>query len=242
MTRFKAFLVHFLISLAIFLVLLYLIVFVWYPQPYFAADGGWQGIRLIFGVDLVLGPLLTLIVFRPGKPGLKLDLALIGLLQASALAWGVWIVHDQRTALVVYADGTFTSLTREQIRDVGDQAQSIVDAAEKLPALAFVQLPADKKERLELKFKTVFSGLPLYALGERYQPFDAQILPEVISEGESLEAGQEEAEKQEIERFLTEHGGSADDYRTYPLRCRYDERRLVLRKADGAIVGSLKVY
>ena len=83
--RINAFLIHLTISFIIFLVLAYLIVLHWYPLPYFHTDGGWRGIRIIAGVDLVLGPLLTLIVFKPGKPGLKFDLTLIGLAQAVAL-------------------------------------------------------------------------------------------------------------------------------------------------------------
>jgi len=54
--RWQAFLIHLGISTVIFLILLYFIVFHWYPHPFFAKGGGWQGVRLITGVDLVLGP------------------------------------------------------------------------------------------------------------------------------------------------------------------------------------------
>ena len=40
------------------------------------------------GKTTVVGPLLTLIVFRAGKPGMKFDLAVIGLVQVAALAYG----------------------------------------------------------------------------------------------------------------------------------------------------------
>ena len=74
--RIKAFLIHLGISLVILFVLLYLLVFVWYPPPLFAADGGMQGLKIILGVDLVLGPLLTLMVYNPAKgwKRLKFDL------------------------------------------------------------------------------------------------------------------------------------------------------------------------
>ena len=41
----------------------------------------------IFLVDVVLGPGLTLMVFKPGKPGLKFDMAAIVVLQMVALSW-----------------------------------------------------------------------------------------------------------------------------------------------------------
>ncbi|MEJ2399037.1 MAG: hypothetical protein P8Z67_12590, partial [Gammaproteobacteria bacterium] len=101
MTKLKAFASHLGISFLIFLIILYFIIFKWYPFPFFSTDGGWQGIRIIIGVDLVLGPLLTLIVFKPGKPGLKFDLSVIAIMQAGALAWGIWTVHHQRPIAAV---------------------------------------------------------------------------------------------------------------------------------------------
>ena len=60
MSRFSAFSIHFGISLLIFAALSAVILLVWYPGYFFELDGGWEGLRIIIGVDLVLGPLLTL--------------------------------------------------------------------------------------------------------------------------------------------------------------------------------------
>ena len=76
MTRISAFLVHLGISFAIFLALAYLVVFIWYPDFFFSTDGGWQGIRIIALVDLVLGPVLTLCVFV--GTAIIVDLRLLG--------------------------------------------------------------------------------------------------------------------------------------------------------------------
>jgi hypothetical protein len=54
---------------------------------------GAEGLLLLMaGIDIVVGPLLTLIVFKAGKKGLKFDLALIALAQAAFLAYGVWTI------------------------------------------------------------------------------------------------------------------------------------------------------
>jgi hypothetical protein len=81
MTKLRAFAIHFGISFLIFIGLAYFVVAIWYPGFFFESDGGWEGMRIIVGVDLVLGPLLTLIVYKHGKPGLRFDLTLIGLVQ-----------------------------------------------------------------------------------------------------------------------------------------------------------------
>jgi hypothetical protein len=59
---------------------------VWYPQHYFAAMGGTTLILLLIGVDVVIGPLITLIVFDPKKKSLRFDLAVIAVLQLGALS------------------------------------------------------------------------------------------------------------------------------------------------------------
>ena len=66
---------------------------VWYPTPYFAIDGGWQVLRILAGVDVVLGPLLTFIVFKIGKPSLKFDMSCIILMQIGALIYGGMIIR-----------------------------------------------------------------------------------------------------------------------------------------------------
>lgn len=67
MMRVKVTLIHFLWSLIIFLVVVILLVFFWYPVPNFNASGGWQGLKIAASVDLVLGPLLTFVIFNPKK-------------------------------------------------------------------------------------------------------------------------------------------------------------------------------
>jgi len=102
--KLKATSIHLFISLLIFLVILYLVLFDWYPEPFFTAQGGWQGIRLMAFVQLVLGPSLTFIVFDHLKQGKAIifDLSVIAVLQASALVWGGYQVYAQRPIALVF--------------------------------------------------------------------------------------------------------------------------------------------
>ena len=79
MSRWKAAGIHLSISLAIGLLVGALLFGVWYPPPYFHAAGADELILLLVGIDIVLGPLMTLVIFRSGKRGLKFDLTVIGL-------------------------------------------------------------------------------------------------------------------------------------------------------------------
>jgi hypothetical protein len=242
MTRIKAFLIHLGISSLIYLVLLYLIVFIWYPQPFFAADGGWQGIRLITGIDMVLGPLLTLIVFKAGKPGLKFDLTLIGIFQTLALSWGVWTVYDQRTALVVYANSAYYSLNSQQAAEAGGMAANIIEHADTRPPYAYVNLPVDKAESKKL-VRSLFSGKPLFLRGELYVPLTAELKLRISEQGLSNPMLlNKSAENQKLlDDFLQQRQQKVDAYAFLPLHCRYNDLILVLDRKNGEIVGSLNI-
>tara|TARA_E500000331_G_scaffold143902_1_gene140206 strand:- start:319 stop:756 length:438 start_codon:yes stop_codon:yes gene_type:complete len=141
MSRFTAAFFHFLISFAVFLVLVYLIVFIWFPGFFFTIDGGWEGMRIIIGVDLVLGPILTLVVFKQGKPGLNFDLAAIGLFQSICLAVGVYIVYSERPQFFVYYEQHFYSNSADTYTKFGLPVPDYRTFSDTSPAHVYVKLP-----------------------------------------------------------------------------------------------------
>ena len=84
MNRFQVSGIHLSISLVIATLVGCLIYFVWYPHPYFQVAGGSNLMLLIMGVDMVIAPLLTCVVYKAGKKGLGFDLACIAILQTAA--------------------------------------------------------------------------------------------------------------------------------------------------------------
>jgi hypothetical protein len=108
MSRWKAGVLHFLISLAIFLGLLAVILLLWYPGILFNIDSGWAGLQLVIGVDLIAGPVLTLVVFKAGKKGLSFDLSCIAFFQAACMAAGMWVIYSERPIALVLAYDTST--------------------------------------------------------------------------------------------------------------------------------------
>lgn len=144
----RASLIHLSLSLIIFAVALYLIVAIWYPGLLFTVDGGWQGVRIMVGVDLVLGPLLTLIVFNPGKPRREIatDLGLIALIQMAALCWGFWAVNHVKPLALSYHSGIVQSVIKE---DIGPQEATAEDirAFGNYPALVYARQPTTDEEK-----------------------------------------------------------------------------------------------
>lgn len=131
--------IHVGISLVIFVGLLYLILVEWYPGAFFHTDGGWQGIRLMFAVDVVLGPVLTFVVFNPLKSRreIAMDLSLIGLAQAAALTWGILAVHGQRPVAMVEYQGTFHSVIGEAYTSQGIEISKLKEYDDREPAVIY---------------------------------------------------------------------------------------------------------
>src|SRR5262245_27659918 len=96
LTRWHASGIHLLISAAIAGIALSVMLLVWYPGPLFEACGGTGLLFILIGVDVVIGPLITLIIFRIGKRGLRFDLCAIAVLQLSALLFGSYVLFEAR--------------------------------------------------------------------------------------------------------------------------------------------------
>jgi hypothetical protein len=115
MTRFRAAAIHLMISSIIVIVISVLMFGLWYPNQYFKLMGGSGLIYLIVGIDLCLGPLLTLVVFKSGKKSLKFDLVVIALMQLAALAYGSYTMFNARPIFTAYADGEFSVATASEV-------------------------------------------------------------------------------------------------------------------------------
>lgn len=104
-SRWKAAGIHLAISLALALGVAALLYLLWFPPPYFIAAGATGLMLLIIGVDVIVGPALTLLVFSPTKPTrlIRLDLSIIGVLQAIAFAYGLFVICQARPVFVVAA-------------------------------------------------------------------------------------------------------------------------------------------
>lgn len=109
--RLKAFLMHLAASAVIALLAVLLVFRLWYPAPLHVALGATQIFLLLLLVDVTLGPLLTLLVFKVGKKSLVMDLAIIACLQLAALGYGVWTVAEGRPAWIVYNADRFDVVT-----------------------------------------------------------------------------------------------------------------------------------
>lgn len=113
MTKIKAALSHLLISMFVIGLFILIVLFIWYPSPFTAISGVFEPLKLLIIVDVIIGPILTFIIYKKNKKGLMLDITLIVMMQLAALFYGIHIIKGGRPNLVVLHNGTFHYLSEK---------------------------------------------------------------------------------------------------------------------------------
>jgi hypothetical protein len=220
-TRWQASGVHLLISVAIALVFLALLLFVWYPGPLFEAAGGRGLLLILIGVDVIAGPLITLIVFRWDKPSLKFDLAVVGAVQLAALAYGAHIMFLARPAFIAFVKDQFQVAVAVDL-DPADLAKAkylqFKHPPLTGPLLAFAEAPADVAEQQRL-LKESLAGRDLEYFPQYFVPYQ-QRAQEVLAKSWPLARmrAQEPQAAKVVDEYLARSGTKESDVRYLRLR------------------------
>ncbi len=172
--RLKAFLLHLMISALIALVVMCLVFFIWYPSPLHAATGVTGIFLMLLAIDVILGPALTLLVFKPGKKTLVLDLVVIACLQLCALFYGVYSVAEGRPAWLVFAQDRF-ELVRNNDLDLRQLNEALPEYRRPSwfgPGWTIALLPEAAASQNDLLFESVLGGFDLAQRPNLYRPIE----------------------------------------------------------------------
>lgn len=237
--KLKAFGAHLLISAVIFTVIIVLTVWLWYPPPFFWIDGGAQITLLAASIDIIAGPLLTLIVYRPNKPRLVMNLAVIAAVQFGALAWGVRVLYEQRPVLmafIAFNQNRFFPVTAWQAASGARSIDELRALSPGRPPMVYIDLPDDPDEAKSLLTASTTSVL---RQTERFHAIDAERLARIArgARARKIYEAISPAYVEGIDRFVAEHGKDADQYAFIPLYGRFGAALLAISKSDGHLAG-----
>ncbi|MBL8349036.1 MAG: pilus assembly protein [Burkholderiaceae bacterium] len=148
---------------------------VWYPHPYELLAGGLGLFGLLTGVDVVLGPLITLVIYdaRKRRVTLQRDLAVVVSLQLAALAYGLNTMAAARPVALALEIDRFRVVAAV---DVVRQELPLAPAALRRlpltgPVLLRTTLPADGDAKLEA-IQRALGGQDLGVRPKFWQPWD----------------------------------------------------------------------
>jgi len=245
MTRWKASAIHLSISATIAVIALTLMLLLWYAPPFFSAAGGRQVLLIMLGVDVTLGPLITLIIFNTKKSrrALVFDLVVIGLLQFSALIYGASVMLHGRPVYVVFIKDSFdmvlaSQLSEEDIAKAKPEYRALPLTG---PVYVYSELPGDLKERNEVVL-SAFSGKDLPFIPRYYQPYaghESAVGRSAKSIAELRKLNPRRVT--EIDNVILNNGWTESDIGLVPLRSKFEDMAVIVNKRDGKILTMLKM-
>ncbi len=150
----------------------------WYRWPGWYLTGVLGVSAIMAGVDVVLGPSLTLIIANPNKPRRELvrDISIIGAVQLAALVYGSITLWHGRPLYYTYSERFL------QVVQASDLDPREVEIGRKVnPALApfwyslprwiYVPLPKDPKMRDQIVASSITGGDDVIQMPRYYQPW-----------------------------------------------------------------------
>lgn len=141
---------HLLGSVAVAALAALLVFFVWYPTPTAQLLAVGRIYVVLLAVDVVCGPLLTLVLASPRKSGREflLDLSLVALVQLAALGYGMHALYSARPVAYVFEQDRLVLVTANEV-----QTEALSKALPGLQELPWVGMrylgtrkPRDKEE------------------------------------------------------------------------------------------------
>jgi hypothetical protein len=174
MTRARAFVIHLVISLFVIGSVAAALFLLWYPPSLLGFARADRLFALIASIDIVAGPLLTLLVYRQGKKHLKLDLTIIALIQIAFLLAAVWIAFLTRPVYLVGALDRFElvfapQILPEELEAAGDTPDAKLPWGR--PVLVGIRLPSNQDEMMEA-LELGLQGRDLPLRPRYYVPFE----------------------------------------------------------------------
>ena len=223
--------------------LLYLAWFHWYPAPLFFSDGGWQGLRVVLGIYIVLGPLLMFLVYHPAKTRLALgiDVGFIAIAQIAALGFGGWTIEDGRPMAMAFHEGRFNAVPRDAFAAQTPKPSDWRRLGEGPPYWVYVRRPATNEERVGVAAFLTLEGQSAEQLLFLYEPL-AGHWPDVAREAltSNVLAKESPRSREAVAALLSGRGLDPAQARVFRHAGRYRDALLVFDRSGrylGGVVG-----
>ncbi|MGB4811484.1 MAG: TfpX/TfpZ family type IV pilin accessory protein [Methylophilaceae bacterium] len=215
MSRFKAASIHLVLSALIALAMLILVFGIWYPGGYYQLLGVSNIYFILMGVDVALGPLLTLAVYKAGKKGLKFDLAIIAAVQIAALLYGANVVFKSRPVFNVFEDDVFKVVLASEM-NAKNLAQASKPEWQKLsifgPALVAATGPTAVEDKNAMIFQD-WSAFPKLYISYESRKHEAFKHAKPLTELKKLST----ENSQIIDAFLNKANRPVSDFIYFPI-------------------------
>lgn len=245
MSRWRAALIHLLISFVIVGGVAAWIILFWYPPAILRMVQADQMLMLLGGVDLIVGPMLTLLVYKHGKPTLRMDLTVIGVLQALFLAVGLYSVTVTRPVFLVAYDQDLHLVAASEISDEHFRAAAGTpydSAGFTRPRLVGVKMPAGEEDRTRIIMSALTGGGDLQTMPRYYTEYSAAV-PELLKGSRPLSAGPGVSEERArlLQAAAADYGRKPEELRFVKLLSVRGNGLMLVDAKSGEPVGAVNI-
>jgi hypothetical protein len=242
-SRKRAFSLHLLISVSVVSTVLFVLSLFWYPGDYFVMAGVWAALQVLIFVDVVLGPSLTLLLFKPGKPGLMFDMSVVVLMQVAALLYGVSVIYKERPYFLVFVVDRYELISKYEIDLDELRYDTLVDRPLTDLIHVYAQRPEDPQALSEYT-ESVMDGQPdLERRPEFWMPY-TDGADRVIETAWPLEylRSLEHADQTVIDRAVEEFAGDRDNIGYLPVSSKRHDYSMLIDLDNAEPLGIIRVY
>lgn len=239
----KGALIHLMCSLVVAIGAAVLVLGMWYPYPYRDLSGGRELFFLIAGVDVVCGPLLTLVLLNPSKPRRELwaDLGMVGAVQLAALGFGIWTAWQARPLYLAMEVDRFKVVMSADI-DHEALAQLPLELQPLKMGVQVVALrpPKDVEEKNKVLFSAIEGGRDYAERPEFYVPYEGDAALASLRKAKPLEPffSKYPGAREEAMGMAMQHNDNLMEWKLLPVVGRQDW--VALLDAKGHIQGFLR--
>jgi len=244
MNRWKAAAIHLTISLVLAASVASLLYFLWFPSPYFIAAGASTLITLLMGVDVCIGPLLTLLVINARKPMrlVRLDLSVIGIVQAIAFGYGIYVISAARPVFVVAEVDRLVIVAADQLDDAdlakGNRPE--FRGRSWIGPLLVGALPPKGDKAVDVTMQNLRRGKDIDQLPAFYVPYD-QVIDSLLQRAKPLAQVRVENKLQQERILELDSSSHSDVLQTLPLERRDKDYTVVISSRSKHPVAVLSI-
>lgn len=161
---------------------------------------------MMLAIDVIVGPILGLLVYKEGKKTLKFDLGVIIAIQISASCYGLYSIEQGRPAWLAYNVDRFELVRKNEIVDQNiNQAKPQFQQPSWLkPQFVATEFAKNTQQRNDDIFNEVLGGISLAQRSERYVEL-IKVQKKMQQRAQKLKLLQQYNNKIDVEKILAKY-------------------------------------
>lgn len=232
--RVRYFLLHLTLCIVVAIICILWMFNIWYPMPLNKAVGVTHIFLMMITIDIIVGPLLSLLVYKEHKKTLKMDLTIISICQIIALCYAMYSITQGRPVWLVYNVDRFeliraNELYTKNISKAQPEYQKVGWLRPKFVATAFAR---DVKELNDNMLEESLAGISLAQRPERYVPL-LNATDAIKKRTKPLSELNHYNEKNKVQAIITKYP-KADGF--LPLKANVEDMTVLIDRKTGEVV------